>query len=156
MGNRRFSLTTFILVGVALGALYFVGKTVTPPPAAPPAAAKEAAPPPGPGPTQPQKAALDPDAKNLKPSSGATAPAQDREARLKAMAQHMQKSPANPKPDAFNPASIDTSTDFWQHASDGEKGVKEMREKVAKALAAEKQQAASAPPPANSNVAPAH
>ena len=36
MGNKKFSLTTYVIIVIALGALYFVGKTVTPPPAAPP------------------------------------------------------------------------------------------------------------------------
>ncbi|MCW3100076.1 MAG: hypothetical protein JWL77_5694 [Chthonomonadaceae bacterium] len=133
MGNRRFSLTTYVLVGISLVALYFVGKTVTPPPPAPPkdptpVAAKA---PPTPPPASPDKMKFD--------ETRAKEEAKARADRMKALAANAQKNPtANTK--AFNPTSIDTDSDYWQHAEAGEKGVKEMRTRVAEALAKQKTQ----------------
>jgi hypothetical protein len=133
MGNRRFSLTTYVLVGISLVALYFVGKTVTPPPPAPPkdptpAASKT---PPTPVPDSPDKQRFD--------ETRAKEEAKARADRMKALAANARKNPdANAK--AFNPNTIDTDSDYWQHAETGEKGVKEMRTKVADALAKQKTQ----------------
>lgn len=131
MGNRRFSMTTYVLVGIALVALYFVGKMVTPPPAAPPkeataASASNGAPQPVVDSPEQRKREMEKEAQETKA----------RTEKMKQMAAANKRAPANSK--AFNPTTIDTEADYWQHYDMGEKGTKEMRAKVEAALAKQK------------------
>ena len=124
MANRRFSPTTFVLVGISLAALYLVGKTVTPPPAAPPPVAA----------SSPSGA----DGAMSKPATPAEAKAavetaNARTAKMKQMEMEMSKhTNLPPKKDAFNPSSIETTSDYWHNHAMGDQGVKAMRAKVAK------------------------
>ena len=134
MGNRRFSVTTYVLVGISLFALYYVGKTVTPPPpVAPPE--PRAAPGATPGPAKPNPAA----AAEMKAHQEEEA----RRAKMRTdkMAEMMKAQKDHPMPNvkAFNPTTTDTDSDYWQKYKMGQQGSKEMREKVAKALAEQKQ-----------------
>lgn len=127
MANRRFSPVTYALVGISLVMLYFVGKMVTPPPAAPPAPPVAASPPPGANAAMPDSQARMGDAKVI-----AQQASQERAARMHAMSNGMQSHPseASKKP-AFNPSSIETTADYWHNHDMGENGVKTMRAKVA-------------------------
>ena len=145
MGNRRFSMTTYMLVGLSLVALYLVGKTVTPPPPAPPAPPPPARAP-EPAPTALKKAVPDIPGMVPDPPGSAERIAKDRAAQMdRMMAQHKKEVASAPKAGKFNPTSIETGADYWQHAEMGQKGAAEMRVKVAKALE-EQKHAAPLPP----------
>jgi len=129
MGKKKFSLTTYVIVGIALVALYFVGKTVTPPPAAPPVEVKPI--------TAQAPATPMADKEKYEEKQVADAAKARRAQQIREMSAHAPtKQQANVP--TFNPNSIDTeSTTYWQNKSikDGEKGVQEMTAKVAAAKA---------------------
>ena len=132
MGNKRFSMTTYVLVGISLVALYFVGKTVTPPPPVPPAlpAASPAAA--GPRPLADKQSQTDQHSRAEELSARAR-----QEKQRKMMSLSHKNSPVDSK--AFNPNMIDTTTGYWQEQKDGAQGAREMQAKVAKANAGLKQ-----------------
>ena len=130
MGNRRFSMTTYVIVGVALGALYFVGKLVNPPPPAPP---KEVTPVASTAPAHPATPAP-PSAEQRQKEAAMQAEKQARMERMQKIAKEAKAKPA-PKANAFNPTAIQTDADYWQHYKDGKKGTEEIEKKVADALA---------------------
>jgi hypothetical protein len=135
MGNKRFSLTTYALVGISLVALYFVGKSVNPPPAPPPPVVTK--------PTTPVKAPPTP-AMNEQ-SAKATADRQKEMARRRAEA--MREAANKPKTasttkepaEKFNPNMIQTGADYWHQNQMGKKGEAEMDLKVAAAKKAPQQ-----------------
>ncbi|MCW3054711.1 MAG: hypothetical protein JWN14_3881 [Chthonomonadales bacterium] len=128
MGNKKFGLTTYVIVGISLVALYFVGKTVTPPPAAPPVEVKPITAKSPEAPSQPKK-----EFEERKAAEQAKSRAQQ----IKEMSAHTKATPAS-NVATFNPNGIDTeSTTYWQNKSikEGAVGVKEMAAKVAAAKA---------------------
>jgi hypothetical protein len=128
MGTRRFSVTTYILVGISLVALYFVGKTVNPPPVGP---AKEIAP--------VRPSAAETSAQAMKRQQEEEMRAKEQAKMVKEYAAHSKKTTIVSKGIPFNPTGIDTGNEYWQRYGDGKKGVDAMQEKVKKALADQKQ-----------------
>jgi len=129
MGQKKFGVTTYVIVAIALGALYFVGKTVTPPPAAPPVEVKPV-----------NAKAPDPQsqAKRDYEEKKAAEQQKSRAQQLRDMAAHMKPTTPQANVKAFNPNGIDTeSTTYWQNPEikEGAKGVKAMAAKVAAARA---------------------
>lgn len=132
MGNKRFSATTLVMVGLALIALYFVGTKVTPPPAGPPVEQKPtAAVQPPPGPSAPSAAELKVSSSRM---SADNKNAQDRMKKIQEMQAEAKKHPT-PAAKPFNPASIETEADYWHKNKMGTQGEQEMRAKVAAAEA---------------------
>lgn len=134
MGNRRFSLTTYVLVGISLVALYFVGKTVTPPPPAPPAPPSASPAAAGPRPLADKQAQAQADQHSRAEEQSARA---RQEKQRQMMSAAHKSSPVDSK--AFNPNMIETDPRYWQQQKDGAQGAKEMRAKVVKANAGLKQ-----------------
>jgi len=147
MGNKKFGLTTYVIVGISLVALYFVGKTVTPPPAAPPVEVKPV--------TSQSPAAPSEDKRKLEETRAAeqARAAKSREQMIRETAAHVKTNPkANVK--EFNPNGIDTEATYWQDKSikDGDQGEKAMAAKVAAAKA--KMPPPVQPRPASASPAP--
>jgi len=127
MGNKKFGLTTYVIVGISLVALYFVGKTVTPPPAAPPVEVK---------PVTAQSPAVPSPTKQEYEARKAADQQKSRAEKIRETAAHVKTNPqANGK--EFNPNGIDVDSDYWHDKSiqDGDKGEKAMAAKVAAAKA---------------------
>ncbi len=142
MGTRRFSLTTYVLVGLSLGALYFVGRTVTPPPAAPP---QEVAPASAVKVAAPQKPS--PDKLKLEEEKD-KAQVQARTMAMKAkMVQTKNNPAANVK--TFNPNMIDVESKYWQDPKI-KPGLQGEQEMTAKVEAAKKNEKPNAPTPQTS------
>jgi len=125
MGKRGFSPTTAVLVAVLVGALFMVSKSVTPPPAAPP-------PPPNEPTALPAKTASAPVTlgKGEKPLDPM---ARKRQMMADMMKQHGPQS--HPKQPAFNPDTIEVTSDYWHQNQPGSQGEAILRDKVAKAKA---------------------
>ncbi len=143
MGTRRFSVTTYILVGISLVALYFVGKTVNPPPVGP---AKEITP------VQPSAAATS--AQSMKRQQEEEMRAKEQAKMVREYAAHSKKTTIVSKGIPFNPSGMDTGNEYWQRYGDGKKGVDAMQLKVKKALEDQKNTAPVAQKPAPVPVMP--
>ena len=150
MGKQGYSATTAVLVAVLVGALYMVGRTVTPPP-------------PGPPEPPPVRKVADPHAKGLPGPGPGSSPAE--RARLMKMMEDKEKQkhgvPIHSKPikkKTFDPNTIEVKPGWTKDGrlmgAQGEAQLREMVRKANEAEAAERLLHSPAAPTPNAATPP--
>ncbi len=140
MGNRRFGLTTYVLVAISLVGLYFVAKTVTPPPPGPPQEKTATPPANAPAPSKEVTQAMQKEQMQQQAQQESMALK-----RSKQIAAATKAGKTDPTKKPFNPTAIDTDSPYWQQADMGKKGTQEIQAKVKKALEEQKSQPVAKP-----------
>lgn len=143
MSKRGFSATTAILVAVLIGALFMVGRIVTPPPPGPPEPPKEPVARPAVPPSK-MAASGRPGMPDMPPGKMGGKMTDEQSAMMRQMQARGKMQAHQPAAPKFNPTSIDVTPDYFKQAKQGAAGEAAMRQKVEEAnkeMAAQRQAA---------------